>query len=215
MLGPAVHTRAKRIIVLDTETTGIGSYDRMITLGAVRIEGNELTGKALHAIFDPRQDCHPGATAVHGWDDWTLRFQDLFYDWAPGVLRWLSWADEIVAHHAAFDMRYIQRELRKADVDQLSTETVCTMEIARDKWRGQSAKLDDCLKRVGLARQSMRHGALEDALLTAGLYLTMQGKKAWLPRLDSLPGPKNLRPSDPRPDGPLPRRSTKKAQRRA
>jgi DNA polymerase III epsilon subunit-like protein len=33
---------------------------------------------------------------------------------------WFSWADEIVAHNAEFDMRYIQREFRKAEVEMLT-----------------------------------------------------------------------------------------------
>lgn len=214
LAAPAAHTRKKRVIVLDTETTGIQQYDRIITLGAVRIEGDELTGKALHAIFDPRKDSHPEALAVHGWDDWTTRFQDLFYDWAPGVLRWLSWADEIVAHNSAFDMHYVQRELRKADVDQLASANICTMEIARERWRGESAKLDHCLARIGLSRAGKQHGALEDALLTAALYLQMQGKDLVTPPLANLPRPKNLRPVDPRPEGPLPRRTAKRPARR-
>lgn len=210
---PAVHTRAKRIIVLDTETTGVTPYDRIVTLGAVRLEGGEI-GKALHLVFDPRKDSHPGAYAVHGWCDWTTRYQDLFVDLAPRIFDWLSWADEIVAHNAAFDMHYVQRELRKAEVEQLSQPAICTMEMARVKWRGQSAKLDDCLSRVGLRRVGEAHGALEDAALTAGLLLNMTGQSSRL--LDVLknarrwPAPSNAKSAPPRPEGELPRRTPKR-----
>ncbi|KQZ98532.1 DNA polymerase III subunit epsilon [Mesorhizobium sp. Root157] len=216
MDAPAVHTRAKRIIVLDTETTGVQRYDRIVTLGAVRLEGNEI-GRALHLVFDPRQDSHPQAYAVHGWCDWTTRFQDLFADWAPRIFEWLSWADEIVAHNAAFDMHYVQRELRKAEVGQLSQPAICTMEMSRTKWRGQSAKLDDCLGRVGLRRVGQQHGALEDAVLTAGLLLNITGQNSRLIEMlktaKRWPGPTNVRLAPPRPDGALPRRAPKRALR--
>lgn len=213
---PAVHTRAKRIIVLDTETTGVQRYDRVVTLGAVRLEGGEV-GKALHLVFDPRKDSHPEALSIHGWDDWTTRHQDLFADLAPRIFDWLSWADEIVAHNAAFDMHYVQRELRKAEVDQLSQPTICTMEMSRAKWRGQSAKLDDCISRIGLSRIEKRHGALEDAALTAGLLVSMSGQNSRLieilKKARRWPGPTNAKPAPPRPEGELPRRAPKKASR--
>lgn len=214
---PAVHTRAKRVIVLDTETTGVQRFDRIVTLGAVRLEGGEL-GRAMHLVFDPRKDSHPSAYAVHGWSDWDTRFQDLFVDWAPRIFEWLSWADEIVAHNAAFDMHYVQRELRKAEAGQLQQPVVCTMEEARLKWRGQSAKLDDCLLRIGTSRIGAKHGALEDAALAAGLYLNMTGQRSGL--LDLLrvrkhwPAPTNARPILPRPNGELPRRAMKKPKPR-
>lgn len=210
---PAVHTRAKRVIVLDTETTGVQRYDRIVTLGAVRLEGGDV-GKALHLVFDPRKDSHPEAYAIHGWCDWTTRYQDLFADLAPRIFEWLSWADEIVAHNADFDMHYVQRELRKAEVGQLSQPVVCTMEMARSKWRGQSAKLDHCLGRIGLSRHGAEHGALEDAVLTAGLLCSMTAQDNRL--LDIVknarrwPGPSNAKCAPPRPDGALPRRIAKK-----
>jgi DNA polymerase-3 subunit epsilon len=125
---PGVHTRTKRLIVLDTETTGLQPYDRIVTLGAVRLEGDELQKQSLYLIFDPRKDSHPAAIDVHGYDNWMTRYQDLFADLAPRIRNWLSWADELVMHHSEFDMRYVQRELRKADVEQLSQPTFCTME---------------------------------------------------------------------------------------
>lgn len=55
---PSVHTRKKRVIVLDTETTGLLPYDRIVTLGAVRLEGDELQKQSLYLIFDTRKDSH-------------------------------------------------------------------------------------------------------------------------------------------------------------
>lgn len=65
---PAVHTRKKRVIVVDTETTGLLPYDRIVTIGAVKIEGDDFLHQSLHLIFDPRKDSHPQAEAVHGYD---------------------------------------------------------------------------------------------------------------------------------------------------
>jgi len=207
---PSVHTRKKRVIVLDTETTGLLPYDRIVTLGAVRLEGDELQKQALYLIFDPRKDSHPAAIDVHGYDNWMTRYQDLFADLAPRVRNWLLWADELIMHHAEFDMRYVQRELRKADVEELGQPTFCTMERARDLWRGESAKLDHCLSRIGRSRLTRTHGALEDAYLTAALYLHQQGSTRPIAHVNSWSPPKNLKRHPPRPFGELPRRTSKR-----
>lgn len=207
---PAVSTRARRVIVLDTETTGLTPYDRIITLGAVRIEGDEIQRQGLHLIFDPRKNCDPGAARVHGYDDWTLRHQDLFASLAPGIYRWLSWADELVMHNAAFDLHYVLRELRKSGQPVLDRPHHCTMLAARNLWRLPSARLDSCLQHLGIPPRGQRHGALEDAFLTAVLHLQQTGVRVNLPDLSNLPGPKNYRQPPPRPEGELPRRPTKK-----
>lgn len=207
---PAVHTRKKRVIVFDTETTGLLPYDRIITLGGVKIEGDELLPQSLYLIFDPRKDSSPQAEAVHGFDNWMTRFQDLFADLAVPLRKWFSWADEVVAHNADFDMRYIQREFRKAEVEQLDHPVYCTMQMAREQWRGETGKLDYCLEKIGLSRIGQRHGALEDAYLTAGLYLYQQGAKKRLPKVNSWYEPKNLKSFPERPSGELPRRSPKR-----
>ena len=205
---PAIGRSIQRVIVLDTETTGLLPYDRIITLAAIRFEGTERRDH-IYRVYDPRKDSHPGAFAVHGWDDWTLRFQALFADDADEIHEWLSWADRLVMHNASFDMRYVERELRKAEAPQLAVSTHCTMLQARETWNG-SAKLDDCLGRIGVRRQSHTHGALEDALLTANLYFHLQGASVRHEWVGDLPGPTNLRAAPSRPAGRLPRRETKK-----
>ncbi|WP_237143343.1 3'-5' exonuclease [Phyllobacterium zundukense] len=207
---PAVHTRKKRVIVLDTETTGALPWDRIVTLGAVRLEGDELDRQSLYLIFDPRRDSHPAAIQSHGYDDWMTRFQDLFSDLAPRIHAWLSWADEIVMHGCIFDMQYLQRELCQASVAELTQPTFCTMERAVELWGRESADLDECLKRIGKSRIYRIHGALEDAYLTAALYLHQIGSKRPIARVNSWSPPKNLKPHPPRPPGKLPRRTEKK-----
>ncbi len=110
----APYTQKKRVIVLETATTGVQPNDRIVTLGAVRLEGDELQRQSLYLIFDPRKDSHPEAAEIHGYDDWITRFQDMFSHLAPRIYSWLSWADELVMHDAAFDLPYLQREFRKA-----------------------------------------------------------------------------------------------------
>jgi DNA polymerase III subunit epsilon len=181
-MAPGFLERYRRIIVLDTETKGVQRYDKIVSLGAVSIEnGALLTRRAMHLVFDPRKDSDPAALAIHGWDNWALRHQDLFASLAPGIHRWLSWAELIVCHNADFDMHYLQRDFRKSEHPQLDVEVFCTMKAARSHWPQQSARLDDVLARIGLGRNGRLHGALEDALLTAGVFIFMQTGNPGIP----------------------------------
>lgn len=199
-----------KIIAIDVETTGFMKYDRVVSLGAVRIDGDRILGRALYLVFDPRKDNQPGAERVHGFDDWTLRHQDLFASLAPGVRRWLDWADLLVAHNAEFDSHFIQRELRKAEQPPLEKPFFCTMEHAQRAWPLRSYKLDACAAHCGFPERAKQHGALEDAMLAAGLYLHLSGKPCTLPRLPATLTPNNLKACPPRPDGELPRRTIKR-----
>ncbi len=201
----------ERVIVLDTETTGLQSYDKIITLAALCIEGNSLIQRSLYLCFDPRKDSHPQAEAVHGWDNWTTRFQDLFVDHADDIHQWMQWGDKLVMHNAQYDMHYVQRELRKAERQPLAHPTFCTMEHARSAWRGQKAGLDDCIARIGGKRRAGRHNALEDAFYTASLYLHFNGRQLSVPHVDKWPMPRNYKEPTPRPPGDLPRRTPKRA----
>lgn len=199
----------QRTIVLDTETTGILPYDKMVALAAIRFDRGRYAGH-IYRVYDPRKDSHPEAYRVHGWDDWTLRFQPLFEEEADEIRGWLDWAECLVMHNAEFDLRYVHREIRKANRAPLEKRHFCTMVHARDRWPGQPAKLSDCIRRLGLGRQDARHDAFQDAFLTARLYFHMHG--APLPSwVDAWPQPSNLLPAPPRPEGDLPRRSPKRA----
>jgi DNA polymerase III epsilon subunit-like protein len=65
--------------VIDIETTGLRPHDRTVALAAIRLIGLKMPPDGhYYLVFDPRKDNHPEAEAIHGWDDWTLRFQGLF-----------------------------------------------------------------------------------------------------------------------------------------
>ena len=199
---------SKRIIILDTETTGIQPYDKIVTLAAIRTNSANDHTEFLYRCFDPRKDSHPEAFRVHGWDDWTTRFQDLFADHATELHRWLSESDLLVMHNAEFDLHFVNREFRKCGLPPLPVPAYCTLQQARTQWPG-SAGLDACAKRLGLERISSKHHPLEDAFLTWNLYRYFNDAPP-MARRANWPDPENLRASPSRPLGKLPRRPTKR-----
>ena len=54
-----------RIVVLDTETTGLNarSGDRIIEVGCVELVNRQLTGNNFHSYINPERDSEDGALA--------------------------------------------------------------------------------------------------------------------------------------------------------
>lgn len=199
---------SRTVVAIDVETTGLRPYDRIITLAALRMAEGANHFELLYRCFDPRKDSEPEAFAIHGWDDWSTRFQDLWADQATELHAWLDTADIIVAHHAEFDLHYVNREFRKAGLPPLRGAAFCTMQAARAS-SSRSAKLDDCCARIGLRRASARHHAAEDAFLALNLWRHHNGA-ALVQAGEPWGLPTNYRQPPPRPEGDLPRRAAKR-----
>lgn len=200
---------------VDVETTGLSSWDRIITLGAIRLTTNDLDQghlniEVMHLAFDPRRDCSPEAFAVHGYDDWALRHQDLFAARGEEIWKFLHRAPVIVGHNVEFDACFLEREFRKAGCPPISRDLSCTKEAYRLAGHGGSASLGAVCRRAGFARSGTRHGALEDAWLSMLIYLWLRGIRIETPMPEAFAArPKNWVEPPPRPAGELPRRTRK------
>ncbi|TGD97096.1 3'-5' exonuclease [Methylobacterium nonmethylotrophicum] len=200
-----------RLVAVDVETTGLAETDRVVSFGAVALATASLaTGRpeiaCHHLIFDPGRPSHPRAEAVHGYDDWLLRHQDPAGRHAGAVADLLAGADLVVAHNAAFDLGFLNREFAAAGLAPVLPKVYCTMESYRRRGEKGRAALDAVCRRIGIARAGARHGALEDAWLALRAYLWLQACPVAVKR-PPLQAPANLRPAPPRPEGPLPPRA--------
>ena len=199
-----------RVIALDTETTGLTERDRIITLGLIAVDapavGSHLPLQGLHLVFDPVRKIHPGAQAINGWDDWTVRHQDRFSDHAHQILGMLQTASVLIAHNIDFDLRFLQREFRRCGIAWQPGDTFCTLQHSRA--HGFSpAKLENVAERLGLPSRQGRHNAIEDAWLSFSIYVCLALDGPSQAPADNLPtAPSNFRAPPPRPEGPLPRR---------
>ena len=101
----------------DVETTGLGKHDRIVSFGGIGMISRDLAkGRPdlnyLYLVFDPGTGNRRGAEQIHGFSDSALRLQDPFAVHAADVWRFLTSYDLLVAHNAAFDIRFINREMR-------------------------------------------------------------------------------------------------------
>ena len=169
---------AMRQIFLDTETTGLNpeAGDRIIEIGCIEMVNRRLTGNNLHRYVNPQRASHEDAIKVHGLTDQFLADKPLFSAIADELLQFLAGA-EIVIHNAAFDIGFLNAELRrlgKAEVTTGVSNVRDSLQMARDMFPGKSNSLDALCRRLEVDnRNRTLHGALLDAGLLAEVYLRL------------------------------------------
>jgi DNA polymerase-3 subunit epsilon len=170
-----------RQIVLDTETTGLEPEEghRIIEIGCVEIVSRRLTGNHYHQYLQPDREIDAGAGEVHGITAEFLADKPRFADVLPDFLEYIR-DSELIIHNAAFDVGFINHELRLYDPAHSALERFCTitdtLQLARRMHPGQRNSLDALCKRYSIDNtQRTLHGALLDAEILADVYLAMTG----------------------------------------
>jgi len=113
---------------------------------------------------------------VHGLSEEFLADKPLFAHIADELLEYVKDA-EIVIHNAAFDVGFLDAELRRLERPAFTghvARVVDSLSMARESFPGKSNSLDALCKRFEV-NNAMRelHGALLDAGLLAEVYLRM------------------------------------------
>jgi DNA polymerase III subunit epsilon len=170
-----------RQVILDTETTGLEPEQghRIIEIGCVELVKRRKTGRTFHRYLRPDREIDRGALQVHGITNEFLAQQPRFADVAEELLEFLRGA-ELVIHNAAFDLAFIDAELKRLPKAPRSIRELCgvvdTLPLARQLHPGQRNSLDALCKRYGVDNSHRElHGALLDAQILLDVYLSMTG----------------------------------------
>ena len=187
--------KPQKLLFVDVETTGLTYDDRVITLGYVELDLDALQngGNAAstgHMIFNPGRPSNPFAAAVHGYDDWTLKYQPEFSIHAEHLLAPFERADLVIAHNAAFDERFLRTEFSLCGHTLAPSRFQCTMRAYKTR-HARPGGLDKVLDHMGLKGRGKLHGALEDAWLCMRVWLWLND----LP-LPGMPGDLHVAPSN-------------------
>ena len=168
----------KRLLLLDTETTGLRPDDghRVVEIGCIELVNYVPTGRVYHAYINPERPMPPEAFAVHGLSDDFLRDKPLFSTVAEEFLEFFA-DSPMIAHNARFDMGFVNAELTRIKRNALTPPRVTdTADMARRKFPGSPASLDALCKRFNIDNSSRtKHGALLDAELLAEVYIELIG----------------------------------------
>ena len=160
--------------VFDTETTGLqpSAGDEIIQIGAARIVNNRLLRQEIFdQLVDPERPLKPESIQIHGITEDMLRGKPKIDVVLPAFHEFC--ADTVlIAHNAAFDMRFLQLKEARTGVrfTQPVLDTLLLSAVVHP--HQESHKLDDILDRLGIDIDS-RHNALDDALVTAEVFLKL------------------------------------------
>ena len=160
--------------VFDTETTGLepSAGDEIIQIGATRIvNGRLLKNEAIDQLIDPRRPLRPESIPIHGITEEMVRGQPTIDRVLP-VFREFCEDTVLVAHNAAFDMRFLQMKEEATGVTfrQPVLDTLLLSAVIHPNQ--ESHRLEAIAERFGV-NVIGRHTALGDAIVTGEVFLKM------------------------------------------
>ena len=171
----------KKLIVLDTETTGleVEQGHRIIEVGAVTLEDRKRTDLHFHSYLNPQRSIDEEAEKVHGLSMERLANEPEFSEIAESFLEFVE-GNVLVIHNAAFDLGFLNAELKRASSNYPALEEICEIEdtlvMARSKFPGQRNSLDALANRFEISGYDRSfHGALLDANILADVYIHLTG----------------------------------------
>ena len=171
----------KKLIVLDTETTGleVEQGHRIVEVGAVALADRKRTDLHFHSYLNPQRSIDEEAEKVHGLSMERLSSEPEFSEIAESFLEFVE-GSILVIHNAAFDLGFLNAELKRASSQYPTLEEICDVEdtllMARNKFPGQRNSLDALANRFEVTGYDRSfHGALLDANILADVYIHLTG----------------------------------------
>ncbi|TEU19557.1 MAG: DNA polymerase III subunit epsilon [Gammaproteobacteria bacterium] len=175
----------ERLIVLDTETTGIEPSEghRIIEIGCTEIIDREITEDNEYQQYVQPDRLVGDSERIHGIKDSFLKGKPKFEEIAEEFLEYIEGAT-LVIHNAPFDLGFLNHELKLMGFDQC-IEDNCTiidsLEVSKQQRPGTMHNLDALCRRFEIdASARTVHGALLDAQILAQVYLAMTGGQSTL-----------------------------------
>ncbi len=173
-------TSSNRLIMLDTETTGISIKEgnRILEIGAVEVINREITGSHYQQYINPERESEEGALNVHGITSEFLADKPIFARIVDEFIAYVEGA-ELVIHNAPFDVGFINYEFELCGKN-VKIEDLCkitdSLDYARKKHPGARNSLDALCRRYSVINEHRTlHGALLDSQILAEVYLLLTG----------------------------------------
>ena len=181
----------KKLIVLDTETTGleVDQGHRVIDIGAIVLKDRKKTNEYFQSYINPERLIDREAQEIHGISNEQLEKEPKFSEIAESFLEFVQ-DSVLIIHNAPFDLGFLNSELQRASSNYPRLEEICEIEdtllLARKKFPGRRNRLDDLADRYEIEGYDRTfHGALVDANILADVYIHLTGGQIMLNFLSS------------------------------
>lgn len=169
----------ERLIILDTETTGINPKEghRIVEIGCVEMINRKLTGRSYHVYINPQLEMEQEVINIHGLTNHFLADKPLFHQVVHEFIDFIKGA-RLVIHNSRFDVGFMDHEFAMTRQNLPMTNDICTitdtLKVSRDSF-GSPKTLDFLARhyRVDKLVDRTYHGALIDAQLLAFVYIEM------------------------------------------
>ena len=171
-----------RFTVFDTETTGFDyDEDRILSIGALRIENQSIEISDNFEVFVKQRKFNPETVKIHGIIQ-NEKFEKISE--LEALKKFLSYIQNsvLVAHHAGFDIKMLNKALKRNSLPKLKNKVldtsilykktrIATNLIDRDK----IYSLDEIAEAYNIELTD-RHTASGDAYITALIFMKILGK---------------------------------------
>ncbi|MFC3683529.1 3'-5' exonuclease [Hydrogenophaga luteola] len=160
--------------VFDTETTGLNPSqgDEIIQIGAARLVNNKLLRQeCFEQLVDPKRPIPPATIPIHGIQPEMVIGQPTIDQVLPAFHAFAQ-DTVLVAHNAAFDMRFLQLKEGQTGVafDQPVLDTLLLSAVIHPNQ--DSHRLEAIAERFNVTVIG-RHTAMGDAMVTAEVFLKL------------------------------------------
>lgn len=178
-----VSNKEERLIILDTETTGLNPREghRIVEIGCVEMINRQLTGRNYHVYINPLMVMEQEVINIHGLSNEFLQDKPVFSQVFSEFIEFIRGA-ELVIHNAKFDVGFMDHEFSMVRRNLPMTHDICTvtdtLKVAKDEF-GSPKTLDYLARfyKVDKLVDRTYHGALIDAQLLAYVYIEMTRKQ--------------------------------------
>ena len=166
----------KRLVVFDTETTGLDAKnDDIIQIAALEIINGKI-GKSFEWYFDTDKSLG-SAIKVHNISKEILKSKSI--DKKTGLTEFVQFlsVDALLAHNIQFDYSILNNNLLRLGLKMIedNDRLFCSLAITRQLYKLQSYKLGDILNSLNIEGKNS-HNAKDDVEATANLALKLKNR---------------------------------------
>ncbi|MCM4156874.1 3'-5' exonuclease [Gramella sp. AN32] len=171
-----------KFVVFDTEATGFDfEKDRILSIGAVRVQNREIKISENFEVYLEQERFNPETVKIHGIIQ-NEKFEKV--EELEALKLFLAYIENsvLVAHHAGFDLKMVNKALKRHNLPKLKNKFLDTAYLYK-KTRiatnfidpNKMYSLDDIAEDYNIEAID-RHTATGDAFITALIFMKLLGK---------------------------------------